>query len=122
MDVTNVTQTTASYTRSIPTLVFFTCTIKVEGQGGGDFEGSARILMHLDGAEPNDSIRISKYGLRLSGEQSGNLWMTTGTHYYSTPGVGTHIYKMRALIDNLISGTPELTIFRSRLTFVTLGT
>lgn len=122
VDVTSQSQVTDSYSRVTPTLAFFTATLKIEGVSAADFEGSARIRMYVDGSFPNDSIPISKYGLRNSGEVNGNTWTTLTTHYYSAPGTGTHTYTMKANIDNVIAGTPELTIFRSRLTVLQLGT
>lgn len=123
VDITNVTQTTGSYSRGIPTLMFYSARLKTEGSNGVAFEGYSRISLNLDGAIPNDFVHIDRYGYRDTSspnELSGNLPITLDTHYSSSPGTGTHVYKMQAKIV-LVSGTPALTVYHGRLTVLTLG-
>lgn len=121
VDITGLDSYSIVFSRPIPTLVFVTATLKVEGQGGGDFEGFGKIRLKIDGAVPNDSITLQRHGSRNSGEQTGNLYVTETTHYYSVPSAGTHTYALKALIDTVVAGTPEITIAALRFTIILLG-
>lgn len=120
VDITGLDSFTINYTKEIPTLVFVTALMKVDADSG-DAEGAGAIRLKIDGSKPADSVDISKYFKRSSGEETGNSWLTMTTHYYCNPSAGDHTFALKAIITHALSGTPEMAIYYLRFTVIKLG-